>query len=97
MKARPKINPESLRQRVLSLLSEEGALSIYALEARLQASRKEVHNALSGLRKAGKVECLARGCWSVARRRGYERPPEGRIEVAGPVYARGYRWGAEPL
>jgi DNA-binding transcriptional ArsR family regulator len=73
-------------------------MSAHELAQALGVSSRTASNALSGLRVAGAVVAEREGGvtrYRLAKRRGYQPPPESRIDVAGPVYARGYRWSVE--
>lgn len=90
---------DSIRQRALQLFELHGSLGADALASLLSVPRRTAVNLISSLISARKIEPApnraGRRQYRISRAR-YERPPEGRIDIAGPVYARGYRWWAGP-
>jgi predicted ArsR family transcriptional regulator len=92
------IRPDSVRQRVLRAIEKQGPMSAHELAQALGVSSRAASNAVSGLRASGAVVAEREGGatrYRLAKRRGYQPPPESRIDVAGPAYARGYRWGVD--
>jgi DNA-binding transcriptional ArsR family regulator len=88
----------SVRQRVLRALKDRGPMGAHEAAGVLGISSRAASNALSGLKVAGAVVTEREGGvtrYRLAERRGYQPPPEMRIDIAGPVYARGYRWSLD--
>ena len=91
---------DSVRQRILRAIEQDGPMSVDELVGKLRLKRRQVTSGLSSLLVSGAVAVTREGGlvrYRLPERRGYEPPPEGRIDIAGPVYARGYRWGAWPV
>jgi predicted ArsR family transcriptional regulator len=95
----------SVRAGILTLLGEYDALTCDELAEKLNVPRRKVVNSLSGLISRGRVVATgpARGRKyklfraQDATRAAEERAFDEAVRVAGPPYARGYRWRLDPL
>lgn len=82
---------DSLRQRALMALSSVGPMRTKELAEYLDVDIKRLWNSLASLRTSRKIVFDEHKRLTVSRPC-YVRPPENRIDIAGPAYARGYRW-----